>query len=270
MLPSDYLENLVGAYAQPERPASQPDLPPLAQLVEWLQKPDAERWPAVRAATSRAVTEAQVALEQLLPQATFATAHESFARTLEWLALMQRQLEQAEVPQDLDRAQWTRFLQDLQGERTEWLSWQAQQLCPHCGQATVTYLSRCQGCGSQLLLPDDEQGLDWRENQGKLPADVARLRELLLHGPAAQANEQLQVMSSKYRQAARLLQRPVGESTAEQNEDLAAMAGCFEQAAALTGEMAGASREQLERGYRELCGHLAEANRLAARVKSGG
>lgn len=266
---SEHVRGLFGVYGEPDL-ALEPS--PLERFVAWLESPDPARWAELRDAARATVARAREQLQGLVPRAGFAEARGSFERTLEILATMQAQLNSAEQPGQLDVSEWRDFLHSLQAERERWLSWEGQRLCPNCEALNADTLTRCESCGGVLPDPED-RALDLRESEGVLPSDVAQLRDrLLLWSQGAGEKELLlwlETLTGRYRQAARLSQRPVLGAHQTQLAAFQSMAEEFERAAAITSRMGTLplQRERLDSQYRELCACLARVNRQAASVR---
>ncbi|MBX3172558.1 MAG: zinc ribbon domain-containing protein [Candidatus Eremiobacteraeota bacterium] len=249
---SEHIRNLLGSFAEEEEPA------PLQLFLDWwAENPEAapEDWERVAGAVDEEVESSYQALREITSEAA------PFAAGLGVLAEMRRQRGWPQA--ERRRAEWLSFYQQLEQLASLWASWSEQSLCPACGQVNPAGWSACQECGQALAV--DEPAGDWKEvaPAGQLPPDLQRLLRAIADwrqdGRAEAVLEQLGGMRARYQAAARQLQamsQAPGPELVEQ----------FEQAQQVVGEMAALPLhwDQLDRGYRLLCGHLAEANRLMA------
>lgn len=249
---SEHIRNLLGSFAEEEEPA------PLQLFLDWwAENPEAEPvdWERVAGAVDDEVENSHLSLLEVTSGAA------PFAEGLKLLEEMRRQRGWPQAQRQ--RGEWVAFHQRLEQLAAEWASWSEQSLCPACGHVNSAGWSACQECGQALAV--DEPVGDWKEvaPAGKLPPDVQKLLEAIARwredGRSEAVVEQLGGMRARYQAAARQLrgmaQTPGPELVVQ-----------FEQAQQVVADMAAAPLhwDQLDRGYRLLCGHLAEANRLMA------
>ena len=251
---SELIRNLLGNLAEEKEPA------PLQMFLDWwAENPEAEAedWDRVAGAVDDEVEHSYQSLSQVLAEAPDTSP---FREGLTALEEMRRQRGWPQAERDYQ--EWMAFWRTLESEAARWAGWSEQSLCPGCGAVTSMGWSACRECG-QALAEDEPVG-DWKEVApgGPLPADVQRLLQLIAgwraNGEESAVVEHLGGMRARYQAAARQLR-----SLPELMEQ-------FEQAELVVADMAARPLhwDQLDRGYRLLCGHLAEANRLVAEQKS--
>ena len=250
-----YIHNLLGSFSEEKEPA------PLQLFLDWWARhPQAsdEDWLRVAGAVDEEVAQSYQALRKLtdeLPDASpFATG----------LAALEEMGQQRGWPQsERSHEDWAGWLRVLESEAATWASWSGQSLCANCGTVNSADWATCQECGQALAV--DEPVGDWKEEAapvGQLPPDLQQLLQLVAewrqNGQEAAVVEQLGSMRSRYQAAARQLR-----SMPEIMEQ-------FEWAAQVVADMAAQPLhwDQLDRGYRLLCGHLGEANRIIGETRS--
>lgn len=251
---SELIRNLMGSFAEQEEPA------PLQLFLNWwAENPEADPrdWDRVAGAVDAEVEASYQSLQRVLEGLADPSP---FAEGLAVLGEMRRQ---SGWPQsERNHEDWMSWSGTLEREAATWAGWSEQSLCPACGAINSMYWSECRECGQALAV--DEPVGDWKEvaPSGPLPPDLQRLLQLIADwratGQESAVVEHLSGMRSRYQAAARQLR-----SLPEVMEE-------FEQAGLVVSDMAALPLhwDQLDRGYRLLCGHLAEANRLIAGLKS--
>lgn len=250
---SEHIRNLLGSFAEEQEPA------PLQLFLDWwAENPPAapEDWERVAAAVDEEVENSYRSLRELTHQA---------APFAEGLAVLEAMREQRGWSQEQRRHEdWRSFYQQLEQHAAVWASWSEQSECGACGHLNTAGWSTCQECGQALAV--EEPAGDWREMApaGALPPDLRRLLQAIAswrqNGQSQAVLEQLSGMRARYQAAARQL-RAMAEAPGPE------LRKQFEEAEQTLRDMAAEPIhwEQLDRGYRLLCGHLAEANRLMAR-----
>ncbi|MBN9419816.1 MAG: zinc ribbon domain-containing protein [Candidatus Eremiobacteraeota bacterium] len=251
---SELIRNLMGSFAEEEEPA------PLQMFLQWWsENPEAapEDWERVAGAVDAEVEVSHQTLQQLLREVPDASPFR------EGLTALEEMRAQRGWPQtERQHGDWANWARTLEQEAATWAGWSEQSLCPACGAVNSMDWSSCRECGQALTV--DEPVGDWKEVApgGPLPPDVQRLLQLIAgwraNGQESAVVEHLGGMRARYQAATRQL-RGMPELLEQ-----------FEQAGQVVTDMAALPLhwDQLDRGYRLLCGHLAEANRLIAGLKS--
>lgn len=249
---SEHIRNLLGSFAEEEEPA------PLQLFLDWwAENPEVapEDWERVAAAVDQEVENSYQSLRELTGEAP------PFAKGREVLEQMRQQRGWSQ--QQRRREDWVSFSQRLEQQAAVWASWSEQSLCPACGHANTAGWSACQECGQALAV--DEPVGDWKEvaPAGPLPPDLQRLLQVIAgwrqDGRAEPVLEHLGGMRARYQAATRQLRTMTQSPGPELVEQ-------FGKAQRVVGDMAALPLhwDQLDQGYRSLCEHLAEANRLMA------